>query len=85
MFPNSSEPGLNHITRMMERRAPSPVLTHVPGPTSDQILRSEDYRSSSMHCSNTSRLGRVTDSGSVARGCSVILSSSRNDGAFGLT
>lgn len=39
------------------------------------------YRNSSMHCSSTSREGRVTSSGKVASGASVMLSISRKLGA----
>ena len=43
------------------------------------------YRNSSIACSSASRLGRVTDSGSVASGWSVIFNMSIKVGALGLT
>jgi hypothetical protein len=45
----------------------------------------EPYLSSSIAASNTSLPGRVTDSGSVASGWSVMLSMSRKLGACGFT
>ena len=72
-------PGRSQVLASPERAKEQPTHTGSPD------RHNEIYRSSSIACSSTSRPGRTTEAGNVARGSSAVFSISRNVGACVLT